>query len=211
MTPHDPPDDAIGPEESEAVEDLLRVVNLRRQVEEIAGEPLVGGAAPGLPIKTEEAFWQYVLDFESAPEMTLADWLRQRRGFSPPPPETLESEEELRRALWRLIGELAALRIFLHDTNHLADATLYRLLVGEVLEEPRPVMPPESGTNLHITISEYATPEYPDPERTYLAFYADDSTRAYWAGEFPEDEMPPKVALPFDRDRFLPKPGHGET
>lgn len=38
----------------------------------------------------------------------------------------------------------------------------------------------------------------------YNRYYADEKSRADWAAQFPDDEMPPHEALPFNRDKSLP-------
>jgi hypothetical protein len=74
-----------------------------------------------------------------------------------------------------------------------------------------PDLPPEAGWNCHL---EPAGPGEVDSAMTYLRFYADDSERARWAEQFPDDPMPAREATPYDRDRFLPvapeSPGEAE-
>jgi hypothetical protein len=63
----DPDDDA---EISNMVEQILRIEDLKQQVEKVAGsEPLTGGS-DRVPLDVQEQFWKNVLAFESAPQTT---------------------------------------------------------------------------------------------------------------------------------------------
>ncbi len=39
----------------------------------------------------------------------------------------------------------------------------------------------------------------------YNRYYADEDSRADWAADYPDDEIPPHEALPFNRDKSLPR------
>jgi hypothetical protein len=39
----------------------------------------------------------------------------------------------------------------------------------------------------------------------FLKYYADDAERRRWHEEFPDEPLPPRASLPYDRDRNLPR------
>jgi hypothetical protein len=55
-------------------------------------------------------------------------------------------------------------------------------------------------------MADFPTADEPETNEIYLKYYADDGERDYWRHEFPEDTMPQKAELPYDRDRHLPVP-----
>jgi hypothetical protein len=44
-----------------------------------------------------------------------------------------------------------------------------------------------------------------EDNQVYLKHYADDASRRHWQEDFPNDLIPAHEALPYDRDRLLPK------
>ncbi len=95
----------------------------------------------------------------------------------------------------------ASIRIFVHSTDHLSDAELYRLLVEGALPDETPALPPELAINTRIDAAEYGTEEDPDGTNTCLRHYADDHARAEWDGP-----VPPKSPPSHSRDHLLPLP-----
>ncbi len=190
-----------GDEEERMIEQALRLGELRYQVMDKVDGPFLEGGVDNLPMDQQIQFWEHVLAVESAEEETMLERLRQEAGYVPPGPDELAGPETVKRVLWELIEALASIRVFLHFTDHLSDVELYSLLVMEELREPVSVPLPGSAWNYHIDVSLIVTPEDPDGTLTWLRYYADDQMRADWEGEVPD-----KLDLPYDRDRFLPVP-----
>lgn len=183
------------------IEQALRLGELRKEVMDRIEGPTFEGGTGSMPMKTQVAFWEYVLAFESAEESTLAERLGNEACFFPPNPKALKGESEIHTALWDLLRALASIRVFVCNTDHLCDADLFRLLVYGALPEPSIVPPPGSRLNCRIDACEYGTRDYPEGTLTWLRYYADEDMRKTWEGEVPPIENPP-----YDRDRFLPTP-----
>ncbi|WPJ96587.1 hypothetical protein SH580_02575 [Coraliomargarita algicola] len=193
-------------EENEAIERVLHIAQLRAEVENVAGSPIVGEGGVGGNLKTQEAFWEHIHAFETAPEMSLNDALLERRGFRAPPLEQLLTDEALHTALWKLLHTLASMRVFFHCSDHLSDRAFYCLLLNEVLTAETQIMPDGSEWNCRYDMTEFASEDVPEANEIYLKYYADDAEREYWNHQFPDDTMPGKAERPYDRDRFLPIP-----
>ncbi|WP_309386435.1 hypothetical protein [Cerasicoccus frondis] len=193
------------------IEQALRLGELRAQVDAATDGEFIEVIGEDVSMDAQEQFWQHVLAYESAPEGTLFVQLKERCGLRPTKPTELESDAAVHEALWELIRALAELRVFLYDTNHLSDRDLYQLLYDETLPEERTIMPPESGWNCRIGISEYPTPEFPEPSDTYLAYFAKDEERQRWLDDFPETPLPPKRMPICHRDHLLPIPPEEQT
>lgn len=193
-------------EESEAIERVLRIAQLRTEVEKVAGTPIVGEGGVGGNLETQEAFWEHIHAIETAPEMSLKDALLERSDFHALPPEQLATDEARHTALWKLLTALASMRVFFHCTDHLSDRVFYYLLFNEVLPEKTQIMPDGSEWNCRYDMAEFATEDVPEPYEIYLKYYADDADRDDWNDQFPENTLPKKAELPYDRDRRLPVP-----
>jgi hypothetical protein len=108
---------------------------------------------------------------------------------------------KLRAKLQEVLYALAAIGCFLHDTDHLSDRELYTWLWSEGLREETPDLsqlggawhtsPIGSGNDEDIAI--------------FLKYYATEKERRRWKKQFPNDPLPPHCALPYDRDRNLPR------
>lgn len=190
-------------------EQILRMAELRRQIMELAGEPIAEARAPDLPLDSQEAFLQHILAFHEEDERPLREILKDRTGETFPSWKSLETQEEFHTHLWRLIGALAKIRCYLSETDHLSDAECYRLLEGTVLVEETTDMLPEWGWNCRYSLAEYGFPDDPDGNQLYLKYYADEPWRRNWIEEFPEDILPDPVVPPYNRDRLLPYPEIG--
>ncbi len=192
--------------EDKTAEQILRMAELRRQITEIAGEPVAEARTPDMPLDSQERFLQHILAFHEQPERRLRDILSERTGQSFPSWREIESEEMVHSELWRLIRALAEIRRFLSETDHLSDAQCYRLLDNTILEEKSTDMPPEMAINHRISLCEYGSPEEPDGDRLFLKYYADEAWRKEWQAEFPDESLPDPAEPAYDRDRFLPLP-----
>ncbi|HKK18487.1 MAG TPA: hypothetical protein VJ952_07370 [Opitutales bacterium] len=154
-----------------------------------------------MPMDLQEKFWEHILAFETAEDSTIAARLEEEAGFVARDPDRIDGAEKLHTALWELLHALASIRIYVHFTDHLDDADLYRLLVKGALPDETPALPKDCEINTRIDAAEYGTADDPDGTETWLRYYADEQTRREWDGP-----VPPKEPLPYDRDRFLPHP-----
>lgn len=153
------------------------------------------------PAEVEEQFKKYVTAFEQAKGEQLFDVLLGS-GISLPPPSEL-SETELSAKLWEVINSLSLADTYLEHTDHLSDGELYALLWDDILREETVFQSSDMPMNCHIDL--VGSGSEADNE-IYLKYYADDNDRAFWLKEFPNDSLPSREPLPFDRDRQLPKP-----
>src|SRR5437016_3847029 len=118
-----------------------------------------------------------------------------------PPPSELD-DTSLSLHLREVIGVLATLSCYLHDTDHLSDRELYGWLWTEGLREETPDLSAIGGV-WHLS----AIGSGSDEDTTiYLRYYAGEQERCRWQQEFPRDPLPPQCAPPYDRDRHLPRP-----
>ena len=191
-------------EEAESIERVLRIAQLRAEVESVAGTPIVSEGGVSGTLETQEAFWSHIHAFETAPYQPLRSALLKRRGLSPVSPDQLSTNDDLHEALWLLLDTLGSMRVYFHYTDHLSDRALYELLLNKVLPEETQIMPEDSEWNCRYDMADYPTADASESNMVYLKYYADDIERDYWRDEFPEDSMPQKAELPYDRDRKLP-------
>jgi hypothetical protein len=112
------------------------------------------------------------------------------------PKEPPVEDGALRAKLLEIIEGMFEIGIVVEQTDHLSDAALYRFLVDDALLEET-IISTGGGGAWHIS------PVRDDDSEVYLRYYADDETRERWHREF-GCVLPPKEALPFDRDRLLP-------
>lgn len=130
---------------------------------------------------------------DGSAEVVAEEVLRQR-GFVVKPLAGL-SDARVRRALSELITALADGGIFLDATDHLSDRELYAAILSEVL--PRAFSVADGDWDVHDFVASEEGFE------ARMAYYADEQTRASYA-EW--TSVPPRRALPYDRDRRLPRP-----
>jgi hypothetical protein len=130
-----------------------------------------------------------------------------RSGISLPSPAEL-TDSDLKAKLWDVISALALLGVFLEHTDHLSDRELYLLLWGDVLREEMAIQTGNGPMAFHLDL--VGSGSESDLE-IYLKYYADDEDRLLWQRESPEDMLPDREVLPFDRDRLLPKPNLGRS
>jgi hypothetical protein len=177
-----------------------RVRALQEEAGRLAGCEVRAWESDALSPDARERFWSYVLAWEAAPWTTNFQRLVEA-GVELPEPQAL-ADAALSAKLWEVIDRLAAIRVFLSDTDHLSDRELYTALWREVLREETKALDDDPDGAHHISLvgsgSEVDT-------RNYQRFYADAAARRSWRKEFPEDELPPPETPPFDRDRLLPR------
>jgi len=127
-------------------------------------------------------------------------------GISLPPPDEL-ADSDLNAKLCEVINALALMGAYLEHTDHLSDRELYLLLWGDVLREQLVIQSPTVTLACHLDLIGSGSEE---DNNIYLKYYADEDDRALWVKEFPDELLPHREQLPFDRDRQLPKPGSKE-
>jgi len=123
-------------------------------------------------------------------------------GISLPPSSGL-SEPELNAKLWEVINALALMGVYLEHTDHLNDRELYILLLDDILLEEMVFQSGEMNLACHIDLIGSGSDE---DNYIYLKYYADEDDRILWIKEFPDEPVPSRERLPFDRDCQLPKP-----
>ncbi len=196
----------VNKQANEAIERVLRIAQLRAEVEAAAGTPIISEDGLGGSLETQEAFWSHIHAIETAPYRPLRTALLEQHGLSPVSPDQLTTDDELHQALWNLLHALGSMRIFFHFTDHLSDRAFYTRLLDEVLPQETQIMPASSGWNYRYDMAAFPTPDAPEDNGIYLKYYADDIERDHWSCECPEDHMPAQAKLPYDRDRNLPFP-----
>jgi hypothetical protein len=178
-----------------------RIENLRAELQKLGDEI---SHESDLPADLEEQFLKHILEFETAEQLTLMQWLANA-GLEVPAPQEL-SDEELRPKLWEIIHRMASLGAYLHNTNHLSDRELFEYLYHDALREPTVLFPENPGFVYGIDVLGSGSDE---DMHLYMKYFADEEYRQQWAKDFPDFEMPPREKPPFDRDQDLPKSPFG--
>ncbi|MFL6437127.1 MAG: hypothetical protein ACJ71Q_06070 [Terriglobales bacterium] len=181
-----------------------RIGDLKRRAEELCDGQMELGRLDDCPAEMEESFWKYVVEYEEAPSTTHFHEL-EMAGVALPAPDSL-NDLELTEKLWEVIHKLALLRVFIEQTDHLSDRELYTHLWTDSLREETKMLPPTANSAWHIQMLGGCSEE---DNRLYLKYYADDASRRDWHRDFPDDPLPAREDLPYDRDRLLPKPDCG--
>ena len=182
-----------------------KIEALKKRAEELSGGHMKPhDALDDYPVETEEAFWNYIVDYEEAPWTTHFQQL-ENAGVSLPAPASLK-DEELTAKLWEIIQKLALLHVFIEQTDHLSDRELYTYLLNDCLREETKAMPLAANSAYHIQLLSSGSDE---DNFLYLKYYADEDWRRQWHKDWPNDPIPDHVHPPYDRDRLLPKPDYG--
>src|SRR5438093_1331237 len=111
--------DTPEPAEPSRVEREIEIIGLKREAAEAAGGEMTTWEADDASPEVVEGFWRYIVDWESAPWVTHFERLK-RVGVTLPPPEELD-DEQLPTVLHELADQLAAMRVFVHNADHLSD------------------------------------------------------------------------------------------
>ncbi len=154
-----------------------------------------------LSLEAQENFLKHILFMEGLDEMPIIEQL-EMIGLRLIRPESLD-DTELSAKLWETIHAMARMGYYLTNTDHLSDRELYTRLWEDILQQPVSVNPDPSVHSCHIDILGGCSDE---DLKIRLKYYADEDERSCWEGDFPEDEIPSKEPLPYDRDRRLPVP-----
>jgi hypothetical protein len=190
------------PHEDESdVDREIRIERMKGELEELTGGSFVSGSFGEVSPKLEEIFLERVCEFEKAEYDTNFDRLVERGVEMVPPPEL--DGASLAAKLQEMLHALAAIRCFLHDTDHLSDRELYTWLWSDGLREETPDLSRLDGA-WHLSPIGGCTDK---DIGIFLKYYASETERRHWKKEFPKDSLPPHCPLPYDRDRTLPRPG----
>ncbi len=114
-----------------------------------------------------------------------------------------ESALEISQKLEQLMHDLANMRVFFINTDHLSDRELYRYLVEDMLTRPIAQIPFEQDAGCVIDIVGLEVQEDPI---NWLQYYASNRERMEWAKQNPGKGLPMALQTPFMRDRELPQP-----
>jgi hypothetical protein len=177
----------------------VEVERAKAVARDLGGRALDCFEEEGAPAHFRRVFWSEVAALESALGSSYAKRLREV-GIALPEPEEL-GEVGLGPKLWEVVGGLASLQVWLTCSDHLSDRELYERLWHSVL--PRGCYPPIPDAAIVI---DCITLDENRRDLDYLRYYANDLARAMWQDQWPEKKLPDREALPFDRDRFLPRP-----
>jgi hypothetical protein len=188
------------PSDNEAVDRQIRIARMKDELDQIAGGKMLTGGFGSVPAALEEAFLEQALAFERAELDTDLNRLA-RRGVVMVPPAELD-DAAITRKLWEIIRELARIGGFLYHTDHLSDRELYDWLWCSGLREDTPDRASMPDAAWHTSPVGAGKDE---DSAIYLKYYATDEERDQWHRNHPEEAIPKHAALPFDRDRHLPR------
>ena len=177
----------------------IRIEKMKQELDEITDGKVFSGGFGKVPAEIEASFLEQVLAYERAEFDTNFNRLVQR-GVALPPAAELD-DATLREKLAEVTRELSELRCFLYDTDHLSDRDLYEWLWSSGLRD-------ESADISGMPGAWHTSPIGGGSEedtQIWLRYYANEEDRRRWQLEVPDDPLPAREPLPFDRDRRLPK------
>lgn len=177
----------------------LRIRELRRQAERLAGGKFISNESADCPPEILEQFLKQVVAYEQAEQVTLFDRL-VKAGVSVPSPDELD-DHQLTVKLWEVIRALSLLGAYLCNTNHLSDRELYAHLWADSLREETALFPDNPDFACHIDIVGSGSEE---DILKYLKYYASEEDRREWAKCWPQDPLPQREPPAFNRDSHLP-------
>lgn len=177
------------------------IEEMKEKIIQLTGDPGCLYLEGLTDLEMQEKFLEQILFIEGQEEEPLLGQL-ERRGVRLAAPDGMD-DADLHAKLWEVIREMARMGYYLSSTDHLSDRQLYALLWSDILRQPMSVNPDPSNVSCHIDILGGCSDE---DLKIRLKYYADEDERSCWEGDFPEDEIPPREPLPYDRDRHLPVP-----
>jgi len=177
------------------------VEEMKKKIIELTGDPGCLYLQGLTSLEMQEKFLERILFIEGQEEEPLFGQLESKNILLPPPEEL--NDADLHAKLWEVIHEMARIGYFISSTDHLSDRQLYALLWSDILRQPMSANPDPLNVSCHIDILGGCSDE---DLMIRLKYYADEDERTCWEGDFPDDEIPPREPLPYDRDRHLPVP-----
>jgi len=190
---------AVDDSDDEEVDREVRIRELRRQAEKLAGGKFTSSESPDCPPEILEQFLKHIIAYEQAEQVTLLDRLI-KAGVSVPPPDELD-DPQVTVKLWEVIRALSLLGTYLYNTNHLSDRELYAHLWAESLREETVLFPDNPDFACHIDIIGSGSEE---DILKYLKYYASEEDRRDWSKRWPLDLLPEREQPAFNRDCQLP-------
>lgn len=187
-------------EEEPDVDREIRIEKMKRELDDLSGGAMSIGGWENVSPNLEEAFLERACAFEKAEYDTYFNRL-VRAGITMTPPAELD-DASLGPKLEEVFGVLANMRCFFYETDHLSDRELYEWLWSDGLREETPDISRLGGA-WHTTPIGAGTDE---DTAIHLRYYASEGDRSDWQRDFPEDSLPPRCPLPYNRDRYLPRP-----
>ena len=184
---------------------MLHIEEMKEEVLRRVEDPECFYLDDSLSPEMQEKILEQILFMEECDERPMFEYL-EKGGISLTRPQDL-GDTQLHSKLWEVIDAMALAGHFLSSTDHLSDRDLYELLWSDILRQPASISPDPSATFCHIDILGGCSDE---DMKIRLKYYADDDERECWESDFPDDEIPPKEPLPYDRDRHLPVPAKGD-
>ncbi len=185
-----------GEADHEETERRMNINRLKNEANELTGGQMTSSEESEAPSEILEQFWENVVAFERAPLTTLHQKLGDA-GLTMPADGELD-DAQLNAKLWEIIRWSAENGAVYENTNHLSDRELYVWLRDDYFHQRENYAP---GMVWHASpIGSYGKEEMV----IYHRYYADEASRADWAEQFPEDEMPPREEPPYNRDKSLP-------
>lgn len=198
------------PDELDRVDHEIRVNELKAEVEEITGEPVVEFEGDGeeAPPEVIEQFWENVRDFEKAEWTTEREQLEAEGVYLPPPDEV--PDEALGELLLALCRRLAEGGTFVFHTDHLSDRELYEYLWRDGLNEPVKKVRSSGpdGQFLGGFFLDLVGSGSEEHVYLWLKYYATEQQRAEKCDYYP-DPIPAHEDPPYPRDYLLPHPPDG--
>jgi len=188
-----------GPGDEAEVDREIRIEKMKRELEELSGGAMISGSAVDVPPELEEVFLARACAWERAPYDTNFNRLVQH-GVEMIPPAGLD-DCKLCMKFQEVLCALAAIRCFLYDTDHLSDRELYTWLWSDGLREETPDLSQLGGAWHMSPICSGVDEDL----AIFLKYYASEKERRRWKTDFPNDPLPPRCALPYHRDRSLPR------
>jgi hypothetical protein len=136
-------------------------------------------------------FWANLHGIKDVEFKRIRDWLAHR-GYVPP---AHPSDAQLTRELETLLDRLADLGVVVEFIDHLSDRELYTWLMESGHLDGHIALLPNS----HLHMSPIGSCSEED-NQIYLTYYASDQEREWWKEDAPDEELPPRKQLPYDRE-----------
>ncbi|MDR3109255.1 MAG: hypothetical protein LBU65_06150 [Planctomycetaceae bacterium] len=172
------------------VDDILRNVELRNELEPYFDEAVTRINFRHQPLRHENEFLAAMLAWETAPILPIYRWFEPELRL--PQPNAL-SDEQVSTILNDVIDKLYEKRIVLDFTDHLSDRELYVLIIRDILPL-RDKCIDSRNSFMHWDCS------YNDGNTDiWLAYYASDEDRQYWEDTF-HQPVPPRMIPPHQRN-----------